>query len=51
MERILKTDESCISNPEVRKWEVDCPSNLILQISGFEMQDSSDFEILSTPPK
>jgi hypothetical protein len=40
---ILKSDESCISNPklEVVNWTVQFEfSNL-----GFEMQDSSDFKI------
>jgi hypothetical protein len=41
-----------ISNPEIRNRRLDCwprqlcESNLRFQISGFEMQDSSDFEIL-----
>src|SRR6516162_1714109 len=52
---ISKLDESCISNPEIRNCKLDgCPrcysrSNLRFLISGFEMQDSSNFEIFSSP--
>jgi hypothetical protein len=47
--KILKSDESCISNPEIRDRRLDCltrpcESNLRFLISGFEMQDSSDFK-------
>jgi hypothetical protein len=56
---ILKSDESCISNPEIRKLKLDShgvnqfkqarqakQSNLRFLISEFEMQDSSDFKIV-----
>jgi hypothetical protein len=44
-----KSDESCISNPEIRNFKLDGAhetgqSNLRFRISGFEMQDSSDFK-------
>src|SRR4030095_9330408 len=46
---ILELDESCISNPEIRNRKLDrgghCQSNLPFRISGFEMQDSSNFKI------
>jgi hypothetical protein len=42
---ILKSDESCISNPKLDDRILDFTSNLRFRISGFEMQDSSDFEI------
>src|SRR5688500_9000467 len=51
VEEILKLDESCISNPEIRNIELDLASgqsNSIFRISGFEMQDSSNFKISST---
>ena len=48
---ILKLDESCISNPEIRNgrldWQWPPRSNLRFRISGFEMQDSSNFKILA----
>ena len=41
---ISKSDKSCISNPEIGQPQIG-PSNLRFLISGFEMQDLSDFEI------
>src|ERR1700674_3303694 len=41
---ILKSDESCISNPKSRNLKMDW-SNQIFRDFGFEMQDSSDFKI------
>jgi hypothetical protein len=49
---ILKSDESCISNPEIPKSQIGLPEPpcqlsrvqfKVFGISGFEMQDSSDF--------
>jgi hypothetical protein len=44
----LKLDKSCISNPEIRNLRLDCrrygQSNWRFLISGFGMQDSSDFK-------
>jgi hypothetical protein len=45
---ILKSDESCISNPksEIANWTVEIArSNSIFRNFGFEMQDLSDFKI------
>src|SRR5436309_13996951 len=47
---IPKLDDSCISNPANRSMQSDCQSvrsacNSILWISGFEMQESSNFGI------
>ena len=51
-EEILKLDESCISNPksEIADW-TGAPETVQFAISdfGFEMQDSSNFKILSQP--
>jgi hypothetical protein len=53
---ILKLDDSCISNPEIRNMKLDSerstglPSNLLFRISGFEMQESSNFKISKFPP-
>ena len=50
-EKILKLDDSCISNPEIRNLKLDSQtlqrsrSNLRFRISGFEMQESSNFKI------
>src|SRR5262245_36588971 len=46
---ILKSDESCISNPEIRNLRIGLnvlrSKPVRFEISGFEMQDSSDFKI------
>src|ERR1051326_3071740 len=42
----LKSDESCTSNPEIRNRKLD-RFNFRFLISGFEVQDSSDFTMPS----
>src|SRR5690349_13400463 len=45
---MLKSDESCTSNPKLDNRRLDCPRvrafDLRFRISGFEMQDSCDFK-------
>ena len=43
----MKSDDSCISNPEIQSLRLDFVAqfNLRFRISGFEMQESSDFKI------
>jgi len=45
--KILKSDESCSSNPksEILNWTVKCEVQFKISDFGFELQDSSDFKI------
>jgi hypothetical protein len=49
-----KSNESWISNPEIRNLKLDgapetAQSNLRFRISGFEIQDSFDFQFFVSP--
>ena len=46
MIQILKSGDSCISNPDIRNLKLD-ECNFAISDFGFELQESSDFRFLS----